>query len=503
MMPELKGHRCACVTFSRDKALPGATCDCGHQACFHLSSPDEPASPPPPSAPAGALEQQRRNDEKMAGMMQRIRTLEQQQQQDRHESEQFAMVSRRIDTVEQQQRILQQPSPLILSRLSQLEETVDRNRYELQSELAGSYHHISAVWQLAEDLRRQLSRAGKELEDLRNRHLELLETDEMLEERIEKLEETTPLDNDDEDDDDIAVPAASPVLIPVKSTDRDPTPPSCSLPVLPSSRRQPLSAPPSAPPSTSGQVEAQPGTERGGAWTVHVSLMPSRQRPLPYEKDTNAYKRCLSRGLHRMLAIEGTSGEAFAAAVSRAFGHILGDCDEEWEPLRAKICDARSLEGQTMLRPLDDDAEGDGQELTHPRAYSRAFLRDNCAVCDSHGNLQALYLAPRHRTFSWSTIRGFPVYMDGLESSWDHDQYLDGGEGPSLPPSTGHQDRGRDIDPATRFLRNTPPAATHNMGNKRVASEMHTGSGGVMSCHDDDEEGQRSRAAKSQRLMVS
>jgi hypothetical protein len=32
------------------------------------------------------------------------------------------------------------------------------------------------------------------------------------------------------------------------------------------------------------------------AWTVHVSLLPTSSQPFPFEKDTAAYQRCLSRG---------------------------------------------------------------------------------------------------------------------------------------------------------------------------------------------------------------
>ncbi|KAF4121785.1 hypothetical protein GMORB2_1624 [Geosmithia morbida] len=431
--PELRGHRCSCVNFSRDRALPGAMCDC-------------------------------------------------------------------------------------VSRVSQLEETVDKNRYDVQAELEGSYHHISAAWQLIEQLRQrmaaveathriqseQLARAGKELQDLRNRHLELLETDEMLEERIEKLEEVPPPDDAvTSPSPPIAAASASAAAAAAAAAATKP----CLLDgrhrtlLLPS--QQPLSAPPSLSSSPvdacnrDGHTSVVAGREGDGeAWTVHVSLMPSRERPFPYEKDTNAYKRCLSRGLHRMIAIQGTSGEAFAAAVSRTFGHILGD--QAWEPLRAKTCDARRLEGQTMLRPLEADVvaavSGD-----RPSPYSRAFLRDNCAICDAHGNLQALYLAPRHVSFSWPTIRNLPVSLDGLEASWGYDQYLDidrgdADEKENAPPPSSFN-RESLPPPSSCFSRSQPPQPQPPSAAKRAASEMHTG-GAVMSYGDDD-----GRMAKSRRVM--
>src|SRR5436189_6345800 len=38
LLPEIKGHRCACVHFTHNNAMPSATCDCGHLACFHVES---------------------------------------------------------------------------------------------------------------------------------------------------------------------------------------------------------------------------------------------------------------------------------------------------------------------------------------------------------------------------------------------------------------------------------------------------------------------------------
>ena len=81
-----------------------------------------------------------------------------------------------------------------IHRLSQMEEAVERNQEEIRTDFKSSYKHMSAAWSLVEQLQKRLStfeekqnlqtvqmeRAGKELDDLRNRNLELLETDEML-----------------------------------------------------------------------------------------------------------------------------------------------------------------------------------------------------------------------------------------------------------------------------------------------------------------------------------
>ncbi|KAL6863198.1 hypothetical protein ACO1O0_003442 [Amphichorda felina] len=434
MMPELKGQRCACVTFSRDKSLPGAMCDCGHLACFHLISADAPSPG--------------RNRDQIENVKQRINVLEQQ----------VELYGEHADLSQ------------VVPRLSQLEETMDRNREELQNEIKGSYRNISAAWQLIEQLQRrmvafeethrvqseQLTRAGKELEDLRNRNLELLETDEMLEERIERLEGMDAL--------------PSPVLEPLTkdvASDLVPNP----MPSNVFQRRRSSASRPTLPLTNMGNqtstqlVDASTADTKlseasgaSGAWTVHISLLPSRELPFPFEKDTTAYKRCLSRGLQRMVAVEGTDGKAFISAVSRAFRNVLQGAS--WEPLRAKICDARKLEGLPMLRTLGRDA-GHGD-------YNLEFLRRHCGVCDADGRIQALYLGVQEKALSWPKIKQLPVYVEGLESSWEYDKYLDHrGDDDDDKDSIGTSCQAELSWPAT-------PSSSDMPSSKRSASEMQS-----------------------------
>jgi hypothetical protein len=53
------------------------------------------------------------------------------------------------------------------------------------------------------------------------------------------------------------------------------------------------------------------------------------------------------------------------------------------------------------------------------------FLRRHCAVCDPRGKIDSLYIAMRHHTLSWHSLRRAPVYMEGLEESWAPDPLLD------------------------------------------------------------------------------
>lgn len=113
--------------------------------------------------------------------------------------------------------------------------------------------------------------------------------------------------------------------------------------------------------------------------------------------------------------MNGPSSEAFASAVSQAFGPLLQN--RPWAPLQAKLCDTDELQGLPMLRPL-------GPELIGSK-YDLEFLRNHCAVLDIDGNVDSLYIAMRHSTLSWNDLRTSPVVLPGLEASWEHDPTLD------------------------------------------------------------------------------
>lgn len=136
---------------------------------------------------------------------------------------------------------------------------------------------------------------------------------------------------------------------------------------------------------------------------------------MPFERNTTAYQRCLSRGLHKMVAIAGPDADSFVNAVSKAFGsHLQG---REWMPLQAKLCDAEQLQGLPMLRQLEPNLVN--------QSFDVEFLRKNCAVCDPNGMMDSLYIAMKRHTLSWNDVKQAPVFIDGLESSWNYDKLLD------------------------------------------------------------------------------
>ena len=153
------------------------------------------------------------------------------------------------------------------------------------------------------------------------------------------------------------------------------------------------------------------------SWTVHVSLLPQASQPFPFEKDTLAYKRALSRGLHRIIAIPGPDSQSFTQKISSEFSPLLkGRC---WMPLVAKICDAENLRGLPMLRQLPSSQLDES-------LYDLDFLKNNCATLDVNGNILDLYIAMREDTFSWAELLRSPPIIEGLEACWKYDTILDG-----------------------------------------------------------------------------
>ncbi|KAK8058653.1 hypothetical protein PG994_009101 [Apiospora phragmitis] len=337
--PEIKGHRCACVGFTLNRALPSVMCECGHLSCYHIKEAEHPVDK--------TLVQQLSN---------RIRILE--EQLDRET--QGGLGSALGDT---------------LKRLDQLAKREAASNDRL-AEHDG-----------------QLLKHSAEIQRIGGR---LMETDDAaieLEERVDRLEAS--YDNEDDarcrgSNEPVETDQSNPQLASLSSS-------MSSAPLDRRRSRQPHEQTPAAP------------------WTVHVSLLPSSSQPFPFEKDTTAYKRCLSRGLHQMIAVPGTDSESFIKTISRAFGDLLKG--RTWVPLQARLCDAESLQGLPMLRP--------SRPIPCWREVRHRLSRTHCAVCGPNGRLDSLYIAMASDSISWHFLRRQPCYLEGLEESWAYDYFLD------------------------------------------------------------------------------
>ncbi|KAK8031663.1 hypothetical protein PG990_001397 [Apiospora arundinis] len=378
--PEIKGHRCACVGFTLNRTLPSVMCECGHLSCYHIKEAERPVD-------KTLVEQ----------LSHRIRTLE--EQLDRET--QGGLGSTLGDT---------------LKRLGQLEEQFEKSKDEIAHESRGLYRQISRVWQTVDQLAKrevassdrlaehdgQIAKHSAEIQRIGDR---LMETDDAaieLEERVDRLEASYDAQDDGHPRDSNEVGPRPRGTTPTETEQSK----SCLLPLDSTMVSVPLDR----------QQSGQPHDRTAGEpWTVHVSLLPTSSQPFPFEKDTTAYKRCLSRGLHQMIAVPGTDSDSFVTTVSRAFGDLLKG--RTWVPLQARLCDAQILQGLPMLRPLDSSLVGE--------KYDIDFLRTHCAVCGPNGKLDSLYIAMASDTISWHFLRRQPCYLEGLEESWAYDEYLD------------------------------------------------------------------------------
>lgn len=405
-MPELKGHRCACVNFTLNRSLPGATCECGHLACYHNRAAEPPI-----------------DKQELDLLRQRIQQLED-------------LLTKGSDK-----------ENATVQRVSDLEGVVECRTEEMSQEIKKTYGNLNRAWHSIGELEkrkqddelrfqgidRHLGNVNIELQRLHERQCELNDADLNLEERLLDVMESIEDGSQDsptvgrqrpQSSSNTARPSRSPAVVvlqrrssTVTTPDRSTIPPALASPMTPlAATSVPLRS------TTSAASEL---------WTVHISLLPSSSLPFPFERQTNAYKRCLSRGLHQMVPVNGTSAEAFTSAVTRAFSSLLKN--RPWMPLQAKLCDAATLQGLPMLRPLEPALVN--------AAYDVEFLRTHCAVLDVNGKIDSLYIAMQHSTFSWHYLRHSHVHLDGLEACWEYDTMLDANDPFEDDESVDEKDR--------------------------------------------------------------
>lgn len=444
LLPEIKGQRCACVGFSHNKGIPGSTCDCGHLACFHNKELEAPGD----------------------------------------QKQELDLLKKRIQQLEEQlSRGQEDVLESVVSRLNEVEDTVEKSREEFSEQIRGTYRNVSVSWGSIKQVERQnsqhseqirhildkLNEHDEQLDRLRAGQMELQDADISLEERIENLmEDQEELFQSRPQDRHQRRRSTSDTSRP--NFPLGPMAPLAMGGVVPDGSRRPLasSTETSAPaPTHAGEhghddtvvpriPRPAPASARStGAWTVHISLLPHAFVPMPFERNTNAYQRCLSRGLHQMVAVHGRDAESFTSAVEKAFGCFLKG--RPWMPLQAKLCDAEQLQGLPMLRQLEP-------HMADSR-YDHEFLRTHCAVCDNSGMIDSLYIAMRRHTISWHTLRHSPVFMEGLEDAWAYDALLD------TDPFDGNM-AVDDIDrPAAGEINALPPIPLSS-SKKRTVTEM-------------------------------
>ncbi|KAJ4306316.1 hypothetical protein N0V88_001116 [Collariella sp. IMI 366227] len=167
LLPEIKGQRCACVGFSLNKGIPGATCDCGHLACFHNKDPEIPT--------------------------------------DHKQKQELELLKRRLQHLEDQLSKGQEDVlDSVVTRVNEMEDHLEKSREEFGEQIKGAYRNVSMSWRSIEQGERRnqeqdnqlrqiydkLRHHDEQLDRLHAGQLELRDADLSLEERIENLTET-------------------------------------------------------------------------------------------------------------------------------------------------------------------------------------------------------------------------------------------------------------------------------------------------------------------------
>lgn len=336
----------------------------------------------------------------------------------------------------------------LVSRISQLEELVERYKADIEGEVRVAFRNVEGLWHGFQSLQRHSTLNDDRLEGVVDAtqsakndvasleaRLTLLEDIQMqLEDRIDGLERlASPRDRS------TSVPrgvssytSASKALSEAFDSERRT---SC----------------------TSRLIGSAFGHH---AWTVHVSLLPKASQPFPFEQNTAAYERCVSRGLHRVITIFDKTRSTIVDTISREFEVMLKR--RPWMPLVAKICNAQSLAGLPMLRQLPP-------VYIKEELYDYDFLRTNCATIAEDGRILDLYIAMVDDSFCWSELRRLPPFKAGLEACWEYDPMLDG-------PRTCDRDANSDdelnsVEPsAGDLVRTWSPTATRC--KKRTGSSI-------------------------------
>ncbi|OBT42195.1 hypothetical protein VE00_06862 [Pseudogymnoascus sp. WSF 3629] len=357
--PEVRGQRCACVGFSLNRCTPGSSCNCGHLAVYHLTAPTEETLA---------------DKEEVETMRARIVLLEKLLEREREAKNHLTV------------------------RVSALEEHNEKGRFDADSEIRNVYRGIEGLWRHFGALDRRTRYHDDCIDALMDTTHATQDDIRTVQSRIIDLDDASMILED-------RVDGLSPH--PRRIENAISRRPSTTPPRQPHSRR-----------SRSSQRSSDSGrSNRAMEWSVHISLMPTASQPFPFEKDTMAYKRVQSRGLHRVISVPGHDSDSFVTATSNEFASLLKG--RPWMPLVAKICDAEHVTGLPMLRQLPPN-------LIDSSLYDMDFLTAHCATLDHNGHILDLYIGMCHDYFSWSELASSPVYIPGLEACWVFDPFLDG-----------------------------------------------------------------------------
>lgn len=130
--PSVQNQRCSCQAFHHNENVPGSSCDCGHQACYHVHTQRPPSQPSP--------EQENLPASSNATLLVKIRKLEdalQIERAARREETRLRQRELKDETLarEKEIRILREA----LAPFYRSEEEIKRKMIELEDQVEGNY----------------------------------------------------------------------------------------------------------------------------------------------------------------------------------------------------------------------------------------------------------------------------------------------------------------------------------------------------------------------------
>ncbi|KAI9849446.1 MAG: hypothetical protein M1837_004066 [Sclerophora amabilis] len=360
--PEINGQRCCCQSFWHNEDVPGASCECGHQACYHEPNiPNEGVS-----------------HEEHQALVKRLSRLE--RDLVGGWTEQVSSLHKRAKHLE--------------DAIDSLSEDREEGIKEVYRAIQGVYQHIQHSWvshskwlmhqdDKVEAVVDKISGIGDDIRNLRERVIHIDDVNMALEDRWSEAERGRHSKGDDE----------------------------------------------GGHPSKQ-ELHSEFGNKPPDTWKVNVKMMLLASQPTSFDTDSIAHRRCVSRRLVRSLNLEDASARSVRNKIESSFGDLLAG--RSWMPLVAKTSGRETPNGQHILHCLHEDQ-------TCSDLWDAGFLAKNCTVQDGPDGISELYIALRHGALSWDEIRRQPVFKEGLEASWEHDERLDGKRVPD--------DEGLDVDP--------------------------------------------------------
>lgn len=197
------------------------------------------------------------------------------------------------------------------------------------------------------------------------------------------------------------------------------------------------------------------------SWDARIIVVPKKTQRWAFSIDSNAFKRCQSRGFHQDLHFETKGSGSFTKTVEAAFNSIFKN--RPWMPLQCLNSGDMSL-GQLHL------------DQRNPSLWTYAFLESQCMANDKEQG-DVIYVALMHEEIGWPDVFNLPALFGYNDNScWEPDEELDG------KVINAHMDFKMDLDPTrvrnletdSMYEYSPPPYSQRTSSEHRIPSALGT-----------------------------